>query len=292
MKKDLYNLVYSNNTNISGIEEIDVNLTLNTNTNIVIGGIEGYVYDSNGKPVIGATVKIFDQTFTPFAHSITDAQGKYQILNIPTGNYKINCVQIGYLYNSSIQIFIPSVDIVNQDFTLILDDTYGQNVIAGLLLVEGTREPINNAEIIVKDSVGDVVVVTYSADDGEFLITDLIDGTYTIEPILIGYKTTTVNKFTVSSGLINNVIITMLKVQVDAKGTYTGQIVDNVGVPVFGAIVGLYKIIDGKEFLVKYTRTNAEGRYMFGNVEEGEYKVKAKNIGSIPKQNTNSDGDN
>ncbi len=288
MKTDKYNLVYSNNTHIKGIEEVDVNLTLSLNENKETGGIEGVVCDKDNKPIENATVKIFDQNFVPFAHSVTDIYGKYQILNVPSANYKINCSKDGYLYNTSTQVYISTIDILDVNFTLTKDPDFGKNVIAGRLFTEGTREPIKSARILVKDDKNKIVATTYSADDGEFLITDLDDGTYTLEPIVSGYENVTVNTFSVCGGNISNIILTMIKVTVDIKGTYTGQILNNVGVPVSNAIVGLYKIVDGMETLVKYSKTNLEGRYMFGNVSEGDYKVKAKTVDSQLPQNISS----
>ncbi len=53
--------------------------------------------------------------------------------------------------------------------------------------------------------------------------------------------------------------------------------ITNKGVIIQHAFVGLYKIDDiGKENLVATTKTNSEGIYMFGKVESGKYKVKAK----------------
>ncbi len=293
MNTDKYNLVYSNNTHIKGIEEVDVNLVLNLNSNVEIGGVEGYVRDENNNPIENATVKIFDQNFTPFAHTITDALGKYQILNVPSADYKINCSKEGYLYNTSSQIFIPNVDVRDFNFTLAQDPDFGKNIIAGRLFAEGSREPIANARILVKNTTNTIIATTYTADDGEFLITDLVDGTYILEPVINGYENITIHTFTVSGGNISNIILTMIKVTVDIKGTYTGQILNNVGVPVANAIVGLYKIVDGMEILVKYSKTNLEGRYMFGNVEEGEYKVKSKNITqTLPTSNSTIENEN
>ena len=46
---------------------------------------------------------------------------------------------------------------------------------------------------------------------------------------------------------------------------------------VANAFVGLYKIDENnRKVLVATTKTNQAGAYMFGKVESGKYKVKAK----------------
>lgn len=292
MNIDNYNLSYSVKSTLKGTEEVDVNLVLNNSKPSSNGGVKGKVTDKDKNPIKNATVKIFDQNFVPFMHTVTNDDGTYQILNVPTGNYKINATALGYIYGDSSQVFVPEIDDAEVNFTLDIDNNFALNTIAGLLYVEGTKNPIANAKIIVKNASDNIVLVTNSADDGEFLITDLVDGTYTIETILSGYRSLVVNTFTVTGGAIYNVILNMINVTVDIKGTYTGQILDNTGKPIFGAVVGLYSISESGERLVYLTKTNLEGRYMFGNVPEGDYVVKSKNIGSTvattPTQPNNS----
>lgn len=59
-------------------------------------------------------------------------------------------------------------------------------------------------------------------------------------------------------------------------GTISGYVKHNE-VVVQNAFVGLYKANEeGKEVLIAITKTNEKGYYMFGSVESGNYKVKAK----------------
>ncbi len=281
MNIDKSKLSFSNKTSLTGIEEVDVNLVLNTAINDNLGEIKGTVKDENGNPIPNATVKIFEQDHTPFMHSITDENGEYRIMGIPSDSYKINASAIGYLFNTTSQIFVDSNDVVEFNCTLQKDEASLKNTIAGLIYLEGTTTPIGNVKLIVSDSNGDTVCVTYSASDGEFLITDLSDGIYSVEPILSGYKSSVVYDYEVKNGKIYNVIINMISVQIDIKGTYTGQILDQTNTPVSGAIVGLYKITETGEKLIMLSKTNDEGRYMFGNVQDGEYVVKAKNVNTV-----------
>lgn len=286
MKIDNYNLKYSPKTTLVGTEEVDVNLVLSSNTTVINGYIKGTVKDKNGNPIPNATVKIFDQYFTPFMHTITNPDGTYQILNVPTGNYKINASANGYLYGVSSQVYVTTNTETIRNFELENDITYNTNTLAGLLYVEGTKTPIGGATIIVYDQSGNTVATTFTADDGEFLVTELADGTYRVSPVKSGYDSVVVSTFTVASGAIYNVVLTMISVAVPTNGTYTGQILDGNNNPINGAIVGLYKVTDSGETLVQLIKTNAEGRYMFGNVPSGDYVVKAKSSNTVSVQST------
>ena len=91
----------------------------------------------------------------------------------------------------------------------------------------------------------------------------------------LGY--TKSNEIEVSAGkdAIINLNIKLSVNPVENVGTISG-IVSHNGIIIPNAFVGLYQIVDGREVLVSTTKTNASGLYMFGKVEKGEYKVKAK----------------
>ena len=60
------------------------------------------------------------------------------------------------------------------------------------------------------------------------------------------------------------------------NSTVSGIVKNELGIAVANAYVGLYKIEDSQEKLVAVTYTNIDGKYMFGNVLEGQYVVKSK----------------
>lgn len=134
----------------------------------------------------------------------------------------------------------------------------------------------------VTDALDVVLASTYSADDGEFVFYDLADGTYHLMASAEGYVTTSAMTVTISAGSLVNVAVTM---QVDTRtynGTVSGIVRNAQGTVVAGCFVGLYqKITDAQtgavtEKLVATTKTNAEGKYLFGGVSGGQYLVKAK----------------
>ena len=68
----------------------------------------------------------------------------------------------------------------------------------------------------------------------------------------------------------------MVSIIGNINNTVSGIIRDNLGNVVSDALVALYKIENNKEILVATTYTNSIGKYMFGNVIDGNYLVKSK----------------
>lgn len=58
----------------------------------VYGKLEGYVYDKNKEPVIGATVIVWGS----MSVVQTDINGYYYILGIRSGKYEVTCQNMGY----------------------------------------------------------------------------------------------------------------------------------------------------------------------------------------------------
>ena len=74
-----------------------------------------------------------------------------------------------------------------------------------------------------------------------------------------------------------------MTMEVDARtynGTVSGVIRNASGAAVAGCFVGLYQVTrvgeTSVETLIATTKTNAEGKYLFGGVIGGQYLVKAK----------------
>ena len=140
--------------------------------------------------------------------------------------------------------------------------------------------PLAGAKVTLQDSKGTVVASTYTAGDGEFLFYDVADGVYSLLATADGYLTARPTAVTIANGAIANVSMTL---EVDARtynGTVSGVIRNASGAAVAGCFVGLYQITQvGEtkvETLVATTKTNGEGKYLFGGVTGGQYMVKAK----------------
>lgn len=280
IKQDLLGLEYSPSFALQGIQEADVNLELPPAPGAT-ATVYGTVTDGTG-PLADATVKLFDKTGAPFQHTTTDAAGKYSLSGVPAGTYTISAVKKGCRLSDARGVTLAASDTTQIDLVCAVDTTLALGAIAGVLTTMAGADvtPLAGAKITLKDQNDAVVASTYSAADGEFLFYDVADGIYTMLASAEGYLTSAPMSVTITGGSIANVTMTLT---VDARtynGTVSGIIRDKNGTAVVGCFVGLYQVTGtgpaAVEKLVATTKTNAEGKYLFGGVVGGQYLVKAK----------------
>jgi hypothetical protein len=60
------------------------------------GSLEGTVTDEAGEPLIGVTVVATEQNTNLTRGTVTDMDGRYQLLSLPRGTYKVNSAYLGY----------------------------------------------------------------------------------------------------------------------------------------------------------------------------------------------------
>ncbi len=58
--------------------------------------ITGFVYDPENNPLPGANVYVMDQNNNVLSYSVTDAQGRFEVGNLPAGQYKVVSDNFGY----------------------------------------------------------------------------------------------------------------------------------------------------------------------------------------------------
>lgn len=267
--QDLLGLQYSQNFEIQGMQEANVDLELPP-VPVSLATVSGTVTDGTA-PLADATVKLFDSTGLPYQHTITAADGTYSIAAVKDG-YRMSTA-VGVSLSNSGSTEIPLV--CTADATLAL------GAIAGTLTIFGTANtPLGGAKITLTNAALETVATTYTAADGEFLFYDVADGVYTLRASALGYLTTAPLTVTIPGGSTVNLTMT---IQVDSRtynGTVSGIIRDQSGAAVAGCFVGLYQVITiggvTTEQLIAGTKTNAEGKYLFGGVTDGQYLVKAK----------------
>lgn len=280
IKQDLLALEYSPSFTLEGIQEANVNLQLPP-VSAGFATVYGTVTDG-ATPLADATVKLFDSTGALFQHTLTDAAGQYTLNDVPAGTYTISAVKDGYLLSAPMGVTLSVSDTTQVNLTCTADATLALGTIAGTIttLVGTDLVPLAGAKITLKDSKDTVVASTYSADDGEFLFYDVADGLYTLLASAEGYLTSAPMAVTITGGSIANVTMSMTVDTRTYSGTVSGIIRDQKGTAVAGCFVGLYQVTGtgatAVETLIATTKTNAEGKYLFGGVTGGQYLVKAK----------------
>ena len=282
IKQDLLSLQYSQNFDIQGMQEVNVDLELPPAA-ASLATVYGVVTDG-AVPVADATVKLFDSAGLPYQHTMTDASGAYTLSGIPAGTYSLGAVKDGYLLSDAAGVTLTAGVTTQVNLTCTADASLSLGTIAGVLTVEdplqGTSTPLSGGKITLQDALGTTLAITYSAADGEFAFYDLADGVYTLLSSAEGYVAASTMTAVIAGGSIANVTMSMTVDSRTYNGTVSGMIRDNTGAAVAGCFVGLYQVVTvagvSQELLIATTKTNDAGKYLFGGVTGGEYLVKAK----------------
>ena len=281
MKQDLLSLQYSENFEIQGLQEANIDLELPP-ASASAATVYGVVTDGTA-PVADATVKLFDSNGLPYKHTLTDASGAYSITGIPAGTYSLSAVKEGYRLSDAAGVILSDGATVQMDLACTADATLSLGAIAGILTAtdrSGVSAPLAGAKITLQTGQGTVVATTYTASDGEFAFYDVADGVYTLRSSAEGYQEVASMTVTVACGSIENLTMAMVVDGRTYNGTVSGTIRNTSGQAVAGCFVGLYQIVTDlngkKELLLATTKTNEAGKYLFGGVAGGEYVVKAK----------------
>ena len=282
IKQDLLSLQYSQNFDIQGMQEVNVDLELPP-ASVSLATVYGVVTDGTA-PVANATVKLFDSAGLPYQHTMTDASGAYTLSGIPVGTYSLGAVKDGYLLSDAAGVTLSAGATTQINLTCTADVSLSLGAIAGVLTVadplQGASTPLGGAKITLQDALGTTLAVTYTAADGEFAFYDLADGVYTLLSNAEGYVASSTMTAAITDGSIANVTMSMVVDSRTYNGTVSGIIRNNAGLAVAGCFVGLYQVVTvagvSQELLIATTKTNDAGKYLFGGVTGGEYLVKAK----------------
>lgn len=262
MNNDKLKLNVSKSFTLVKENEVVVDLNLATPTINSLGSVSGTVYDTTlltGEVVEGATVKVFLSDGTPYAHTVTGKDGSYLSVAVPL------------TISSTLPVSINLVLVNNTEGT--------KNIIYGIVDDSLNALPIDNVNVSlykVVDGEKILAATTTTIADGEYTLDKIEEGTYTIMFDKSGYQTAEITNIVLTKATKFNANMTLTSIVGNINSTVLGIIKTESGVIVPNAYVGLYKITEKGEELVAVTYTNKEGKYMFGNVLEGEYVVKAK----------------
>ncbi len=279
--RDKYKLNFSNQFDLSNLEEFYQAIELDEAELEFSGQISGRVITDLNVPVENATVKIFDADFNPIKHTMTNDDGEFSIQNISAGEYLIYAVKDGF--NMSIKQNVTVRDSLQNigDLTITEDDTYSNANIFGITFDSEEGLPLGSVRLSLRTTspTGAVLTETMSATDGEYLFMDIPAGIYYITAASEDYNLGTPIEVRITAGAHYQQNLYLSKLNTDKKGTINGVIVDRLTKkPISNAFVGLYEVYpeDNREVLVNTCRTDTDGRYFFGKVVEGKYVVKAK----------------
>lgn len=283
---DQYNLKASVQFPITGTQEVTENLQLTVSTASSAGVVTGTV-TSGSTPVEGATVKIFDVNDNPIAHGLTNSQGKYTIPDVVAGSYKITATKFTYLTPSTIPLTVIANRSTTVNIVLTPDPDAGKNALYGIIRQAVALTPLEGATVNIYQDVGGVqtlALTTETNSSGQYFAPRLITGSYVVVANKAGYQQSESAIVTLTGTDIEPLDLSLQVNTLQNVGTVSGIINSQTTLlPIANALVALYSVSGGVETIVQITRTNAGGRYLFGNVTAGEYIVKAIAQTDVPE---------
>ncbi|MGE4354688.1 MAG: carboxypeptidase regulatory-like domain-containing protein [Oscillospiraceae bacterium] len=275
---DKYNLKASVQFPITGTEEVTENLQLTVSPAAAAGIVTGIV-TSGGVPIEGATVKIFDVNDNPIAHDLTNPQGRYTIPEVAAGSYKITATKFTYLTPDAIPFSVVANRPTTVDIELTLDPDVDKNALYGFIKQAVVFTPIEGATVNIYQVVAGVqtlALTTVTNSSGQYFGPRLVSGDFVVVANKLGYEQAQSSIITLTGTDIEPLDL-FLQVNTQANvGTVSGIITDQATLlPIANALVALYSVVGATETIVQIARSNTGGRYLFGNVAEGDYIVKA-----------------
>lgn len=280
-KQDIYKLAQSTTETIQNAgEEIRIDLQLEPQPLINVAKVQGEV-TYEGKPLPNTVVKVMDENYNPIIHAITGENGSYTIDNHPTGSvYHIYSSATGKLMQEGTSYTIAPGQILTRNFEMVDDPNASLSIIAGDLYKSQTTIPINGAVVSLYriDETGAEVLeaLTYTNEYGQFVFRELEMAEYNIRISALGYNSTTTAVNISEPSTIAPVNVSMTENTNTSRGTVSGVITNNNNQVIPQADVVLYRVEkDGSLTPISFTKTNADGVYLFINVPQGDYKVKS-----------------
>ncbi|MCI1953110.1 MAG: carboxypeptidase regulatory-like domain-containing protein [Clostridiales bacterium] len=251
-------------------------LTLSTAS--TAGVLTGTV-TSGGEPLPGATLKVFDTNNIPFAHTITGPLGQYTIASVSAGSYRVTATKTGYLTPDVVSVSILANRPSTLNIALSPDPDATLNTLFGKVNQSAPLEPIENAIVniySVSEDVRTLVSTTTTNSSGQYLAPYLADGDYIAIANKEGYFQTESAIQTLTNAEITPLNLFLIPNPETNTGTISGLITSQTTLlPIANATVALYQIVGTTETIVQITKTNSGGRYLFGNVAEGQYVIKS-----------------
>ena len=278
------------------------------------GTVSGQITDASGNPLADARVMLIPVpggtphipgrgTLQYLTH--TDANGSYSLSHVLAGSYTVAAHDKGFQNSSSSPFTVAGGD--NTAPTVQLTALVYGTVVGQITDTSGN--PLANARVMLIPLPGTTALMTQPAmshnlvltdADGNYTISNVLAGSYTVAAHDHGYANGVSSAFTVAEGTTTAPTVTLTAL---AYGTVTGQITDTDGHPLANARVMLIPVPSGTLHMPAPAapaphypvQTDASGNYTIDNVPAGNYTVAAHHKGYV--NNTSSvftvaEGDN
>ncbi|MBN1349203.1 carboxypeptidase regulatory-like domain-containing protein [candidate division KSB1 bacterium] len=262
-----YSIVAEKADQMSHAHAVRMTSTNETRVNLVLqypGAVLGSV-DYNQKGQAGATITAMNAMTGSAASTVSDAIGLYKISGLLDGEYTISCQKIGFTAQPSHKILKITSGVTDTlHFTLIAEN----NSIIGSV-IDGHSRPLAAVKI---NAWNDIASDSATTDlNGQFSITNLVDGEYQVLAQRSGYRLPTIQQVTLSGGQPVEVSFILSAIQ----NTISGFVQNAASsAPVANAMV----IATNTAGSVYKDTTLANGSFLL-ELQPGEYHIKSEKSG-------------
>jgi len=152
--------------------------------------------------LVGVTIQVVGTNYS----ANSSVKGEYDIRNIPAGTYTINVSHKGYQASSIPNVVIPRGGQTELNIDLV--SLPGGSLI-GNVTASDSKQPLSGVEVSIVGPESDERI-SITNINGQFEVTGLASGNYTVRFVLSGYKPRQIGPITISSeGTVRLDLITM-----------------------------------------------------------------------------------
>ncbi len=241
-------------------------LTMSCQAVFAGGSISGRIIDSTGQPIAGISVQARRDFSYPEANADTDANGYYQLNNLPLNEYSVVAIpssttdytrNVVHYINVTQEIEYPVADIVLEN---------GALSVSGIVKDHNTSATLSNIWMLCFFK-GTWASMSTDAN-GEYLVTNLPPGTTgVLVPSQIGYAKNEVQLELVAD--VSNINFELM-----IGGSISGTVLDENGQPVAGMWVQAADYVTNDYF--DGNSTDEFGKYTIEDVPAGTYRILAE----------------
>ncbi|QKS44061.1 carboxypeptidase regulatory-like domain-containing protein [Paenibacillus cellulosilyticus] len=248
-------------------------VTSNETTQVTIhltpnpGSLAGTVVDTSGKPITTAVVKVLNSNESIRGSSPAQGDGSYVVEGIPIGTKTVIASAPNFGNQVKGITINPGQNVTQFNFVLMPDP----GTVSGQITdsVSGLVLPGANIEIRADEASGLAVSTVASTPFGNYQITGLAPGAYTVIAKANNYATNTVGALATSNGFtIANLSLSPL------FGTINGTVTDAFGNPI-GSNDTKIKLYTQEGSLIETAFVSSNGTFSIMGVAPGEYVLTA-----------------
>ena len=241
-----YQPTNSNMQNVALLEKVERKVTSETTLHIDSSKVTIVKIDANTEKALPGAVLVLKDSNGKEITRWTSTNNGHVIRNLPEGTYTVEEEKApeGYLLNKAATKF--TINNTNKEIKVLVKNAPKKVVVTITKVDQETNNPLAGAELLVKDSNGNEVIRFTTTEEAKVL-TDLKDGTYTIEEITApqGYiRSSEVVSFTIDDNHISHQITF-----VNAKEVYVPDTASNSSAAMI--ILGIAITCIGISFIYK-----------------------------------------